>query len=303
MKLLDHTLRLPTYDTPLTIIPFGCVHADDPGFREHLWAQCVQEILDTPYCLGIGLGDYKNLFRSHARMHLKSYTADEDSWRELDALIRGEARKFAEKWLRPMADKGKLLGLAEGNLFYKFSDGTTDTQFMCHLLDVPYLEKPAFVRLNVNLGKHEQTQIQKLLIHHGDWSSGYSRPGGDLNSIEIKGMSFDFDIYIFSHTHRKFGHLSPSMTINSKGRLKTIEKPRLFIRTGAFVASYDACTQTYAQKKLLAPTELGYVVAMVKWVRHRDKEMYAKMKLAGVAYRNRVNTARDNLRPHFSFRI
>ena len=301
MVLLDHKCHLPSSLVPLTIIPFGCVHADDPGFREHLFDQCIDEIKSTPHCIAIGLGDYKNLFRTHARMHLKAYTTDEDSWRELDVLIRGEARKFVTTYLKPI--QSKLLGLAEGNHFYKFQDGTTDTQFMCQLLEVPYLEKPAFVRLSVNIGKDQGDYTLKLLIHHGDWSAGYTRPGGDLNSVEMKAMGFDLDVYIFSHTHRKMAFQSPSISIPSRGRLHTIEKPRVFIRTGCFVTAYDGCTSTYAQKKLLNPTELGYVVLQTKWTRHRDKEEYARLKKEGKSYKERVDGAKENLRVHFSVRV
>lgn len=229
----------------------------------------------------IGVTGNSNLLRTTARKHMKSYTADEDSWRDFDHMVRDKAKDFVKRWLMPI--KHKLVGLAEGNHFFEFSQGGTDTQYMCQLLDVPYLDKPAFIRLKVG-GKERRKEDDtiktfRILIHHGDWSGGYSRSGGDINSIENKVMGFDFDIYIFSHTHRKLATVLPSLTIPTYGDLRVVERPRVFLRTGTFMRGYtEKCEGRYAEKKLLPPTDLGYVKLTIKFNQNYDPEVYKRAR-------------------------
>ena len=280
MKVLDTEVILDNPNSPLTIIPFGCVHRDDPGFREPLWRQCVDEIASTHNCYAIGLGDYANFLRTTARTYLKAYVADDNSFRELDSMVKSESIKFYTNYLKRISPK--LLGLAEGNHYHEFQNQCTDTQFLCDLARVPYMDKPCFMRLTVKakIGDTLKTmKVFKVLIHHGDWSGGNSRIGGDVTSAENKALGFDFDIYIFSHTHRLWGMHIPSLTIPSNGQLKVVERPRVFIRSGCFMTGYDEkCQKSYAHKKLLPPTELGYCRLGIQFYREHDKERWAEAK-------------------------
>lgn len=300
MKLLHHRVMLHNSTGPLTIIPIGCIHADDQGFNESLFKQCIDEIKATPDCVVIGLGDFSNFLRTTARKHLQSYTGDEDSWRDLDQMVRKKAEEFVEKWLMPI--RGKILGLAEGNHFHKFVSGETDTQYMCQLLEVPYLEKPAFVRLQVCSHLKRTLRVLKLLIHHGDWSGGTTRTGGDVNALENKGMGFDFDVFIASHTHRRYGMHLPVLTIPGSGRLKVIERPRVFIRTGTFMRGYvEHCQGRYVDKKLLPPTDLGYVRLLVHFQSFYDAERYKSLRVDHTRGQSRY--AKTNLTHRFEIRI
>lgn len=269
MEFLKKNVHLPNTG-PLTIIPFGCVHRDDPGFRERLFNECLKEIETTKNCLAVGMGDYANFLRTHARLHLKRYTEDTDSWRELDRLVEHSANDFIDKYLYRIKDK--LLGLTEGNHYYQFSNGQTDTQYMCQKLGVPYLDNPAFIRLAIRVGADNTTTVLKILLHHGNWSAGAGTHGADVASLERKiRMGFSrFDIVLVGHTHRKWYMNMPELDITSRGGLKCIEIPRAIVRTGCFVASYDKCTPNYAQAKLLPPSELGYIKLEAHFNYHHD---------------------------------
>lgn len=291
MKLLDFTISLKRSTDPITLIPFGCVHRDDPGFREPLFRQCIEEIRDTPNCYGIGMGDYANFLRTTARKHLKSYVADDNSFQELDGMVKSEAITFYKRYLEVLAKAGKLIGLAEGNHYHEFQNSTTDTQFLCDLAKVPYLDKPAFIRLNVQAEFPSGPRTLKsfrLLAHHGDWNAGNSRVGGDVASIETKSLGFgDFDIFLAGHTHRLWGMHIPTLTIPLTGALKVIERPRAFIRTGCFMSGYDPkCQKSYAHKKLLPPTELGYCRLTIQFYREYDPERAERRQSRGGAASN-----------------
>ena len=247
-----------------------------------------------PHTYGIGLGDYSNLLRTTARKHLKSYTADNNSFEDLDTLVRRDKiRFFKDCHFDKLMKAGRLIGLTPGNHLWEFADGTNDTQFLCQLAKVPYLDPPGFIRLRITV-KGKTAVTLKLLCHHGDWSGGSSRAGGDLNAMENKALGFDFDIYIFSHTHRKIGYPGTVLTIPERGELRPIEKSRVFIRTGTFMAGYEpTCMKSYAQKTCMNPTALGYVTLEIKLERPYNAERF---KTTGNRW------AHDNVRAKFKLK-
>lgn len=279
MKLLDYEITLPSYTTPLRIIPVGCLHADDEGHRRKLWDQCRKEI-EQPHTYMIGAGDYRDLLRTNARNYLKAYVADAQSPQALDKLVYESTVDFYHEYFKGL--ENKIIGLGKGNHLYEYRDGTNDNQQLCQLLNVPYLDNPSFIRLRVrDKSSGRCIATLKILLHHGNWSGGSSRPGGSVNAAENKALGFDFDIYIFSHDHRKWAMHIPAITIPTTGELEVVERPRCFIRTGCFVAGYDQkCgSGNYVQEKLMHPSDLGYVTLTVNFVREYDPKRYEERVL------------------------
>lgn len=181
----------------------------------------------------------------------------------------------------PTVASGYWVARKRGKVFVTGnSDGTNDNQQLCQLLNVPYLTNPSFIRLVIKTPTGKTRHILRLLIHHGHWGGGSSRPGGSLNAMEMKSAGFDCDIYVFSHDHRKLAMHIPTLTISRTGRLEVIERPRCFIRTGCFVAGYDEkCGDgNYVQDKLMHPSDLGYVILTVKCYREYDAKAYERNK-------------------------
>lgn len=303
MKLLHKKVVLSNCTGPLTIIPFSCCHVDDAGFHEALFTQCIEEIRTTPDCIAVGLGDYFTFLRTTARKHLRAYVADDNSWLELDAMVRKEAQGFVERWLTPI--KTKLVGLAEGNHLYTFIDGTTSTQYMCQLLGVSYLDKPCFMRLQVCDSQGKTLKVFRVLMHHGDWSGGAARMGTDLNSLETKAAGFDVDIFLAAHTHRRAGIHIPTLTIPTTGELKLVERPRALIRTGCFMRGYmPGCVGRYVDQKLLPPSDLGYVKLAIRFTQEHDPARYQKQRASGAASaRQASDRSRGNLGYKFEFTV
>src|SRR3990167_10747310 len=108
MDLFHHRIVLPTNHQTVTIIPFACIHADEDGHHEELWEECVKTIERTPLCLGIGMGDYLTLARSHYRNHIRAYRNDEDSQKQLDRLVKDRRGGLTQK--KPTGDKEKVVG-------------------------------------------------------------------------------------------------------------------------------------------------------------------------------------------------
>lgn len=214
------------------------------------------------------MGDYKNLVRTHYRQHIKAYIDDDTSQADLDSVFRGEMRKFYRDLFAPIQDR--CLGVALGNHYWEFQNGTNDTQLLAELMGCAYLDKPAFIRMPVKFGNHGHgAVVLKQLVHHGDFGAGGATLGGDVGAAErrIKNGFNRFDIVWLSHTHRRWAGKFPELDIPESGTLCTIEVPRIIVRTGCFVAAYDKCTPNYAQRKLMGPTDIGNVKVEIRFRR------------------------------------
>ena len=277
MKLLEHVIPLPTIASTVTIVPFGCVHADDPGFDADLFEECLDTIVRTPHCYAVGLGDYHTLARTTYRKHLASYRADEDSQRQLDTLAETQTRQFYRQYLQRIP-AGKLLGLAEGNHYWSFIDGTTDTQLLCRLAKVPYLEKGSLHRLVFRHRSGHGIRVLTMLVHHGDWGGTASTTGGDINSMEGRGRGWDVDLVVFGHTHRKAAYAVPVLGMPLTGRLQIKERPRAYVRAGCFTKGYVERCITYVERRLMPPTALGWVTIQIEFFQKYSAEARARAK-------------------------
>ena len=194
----------------------------------------------------------------------------------MDKLVRREAAIFYKEWLKEL--DGHLLGLAEGNHYYQYASGETDTQDLCRLASIPYLEKPCFMRLVMKY-QDRILGVFKVIIHHGDWGGSYSTTGADINAWENKARGFDFDIWVAAHTHRTFGTHKPEVTITKHGALKVVNHHRVFIKAGCFVTTYEPCIPTnYGQRKLMEPTQPGYVRLEIQFYRKYESSHYSRRK-------------------------
>lgn len=263
MRILEHTIDLPSWETEFRIIPFGCVHADTEGFSESLWLECLDEIA-KPHTYAIGAGDYLDAVRTHARVNINEYRARGEDEQTPDKWARKAYEEFYRKYLHKIRDK--IIFIGKGNHLWDFSSGITSDNLLADLCGCPYGDKPTFLRLRVRVLDRTQKVFRVLVHHEGGGSGGFARHGTDVNAAETKAYMFGaFDIVIFSHTHRKWGLKIPDLDLPDKGQLRLRERTRALIRTGCFTRSYDVkCMSHYAHKKLLPPTELGYVILKMK---------------------------------------
>jgi hypothetical protein len=278
LRILEHTIDLPSWETEFRIIPFGCVHADTEGFAETLWRECLDEI-KKPHTYAIGAGDYLDAVRTHARININEYRGRGEDEQTPDKWAQRAYTDFYRRWLKPIESKIILIG--KGNHLWDFACGKTSDMLLSELTGAPYGDKPTFLRLRVRIHGRIQKTFKVLVHHEGGGGGGYARHGTDVNAAETKMYQFGaFDIVIFSHTHRKWGLTIPDLDLPHTGALRLHERTRALIRTGCFTRSYDVkCMSHYAHRKLLPPTELGYVTLKIKLSKGPDDVPYYRMKL------------------------
>lgn len=279
MKLIDYHIIVPTQNTTVSLFPFACVHQDNPGHSIGAWREYLEEVKNTPNGYAIGLGDYYDWLRTHARDYLKHYPNDENSFQELDKYRQKMAEQFAAQ-LQPI--QSRLIGLSLGNHHHQFQDGHNDTMEICRLLKVPYLEKGFFVRLHISKPGRSAHAILLILGHHGDGvgGAGYTA-GGDVNTLHRKSSDFQFDILLVAHNHRKWGDKHPLLTVPQRGSLRLIERQIAYVRCGCFMRGYvEGCT-TYAESRLMKPTDIGHVRLDILFKSDYDAERHRQNKQHG----------------------
>lgn len=278
MRILEYIIDLPSFETEFRIIPFGCVHADTDGFSESLWKECIHDMAQ-PHTYAIGAGDYLDAVRTHARVAINEYRARGEDLQTPDQWAHRAYTEFYEKYLREIRKKIILIG--KGNHLWDFAHGSTSDNLLAELCGCAYGDKPTFLRLQIRVHGRVVKTFKVLVHHEGGGGGGYARHGTDVNAAETKMYQFGaFDIVVFSHTHRKWGLTIPDLDLPWRGELRLVERTRALIRTGCFTRSYDVkCLSHYAHRKLLPPTELGYVILKIKLTKHDDGDVSYRMRL------------------------
>lgn len=222
------------------------------------------------------MGDTCDSARTHYRTHLKSYTQDENSQIQLDEWHRREVAELA-KLLEPIRDR--IAGAILGNHYWEYSDGTNSEQYLCQILKIPYLGPTGIVRVEYSGARGDVMAMQVVYAHHNGGSNGGRTEGGDANALTRSEGSFEADIYVLSHTHKRRAFKMPVLTLTNKGVPRVRERTRVFIRSGAFLKGYAEDHPSaerphfpsYAEKAAYRPTDLGWVECRTHW---RSKHLY-----------------------------
>lgn len=257
MKLIEHTIVVPNECTPVSVFPFACVHKDNEGHSASHWQAFLEEVKGTKHAVALGLGDYQDWLRTHARDFLYHYRDDKHSFNRLQDWRRAEALKFAEE-LEPIADKLALLSV--GNHHHEFPDGTNDVQEMCRELSVPYGGHGGFLRLRIKCPNRPAHLSLSVLYHHGERIGGGATIGGDINAMAKKSEAWEFDALIVAHNHKKHGAPMTVVGCTKRGKMELVERPKVLIRAGCFMRGYVENCVTYAEAAgLMNPTAIGNV--------------------------------------------
>lgn len=156
--------------------------------------------------------------------------------------------------LKPLADKGKILGIHSGNHEFRTASlvGISPMELLAQRLDVPYLGFQAFHIIEVE--GNSGTQKYTMMSYHGAGSG--STMGALINNSE-KGdkICANVDLYISGHSHIKGSHCKPVYVIDTENKeMKSIN--RYYAICGSFLEYWGS----YAEMKLLPPVDTGALV-------------------------------------------
>lgn len=278
MKLFEYTITVPSEYTTVSLFPAVCIHRDDPGHSPSHWTAYKQDVKATPHGYAIFLGDYFTWLRTHARQWVKQYPHDENSFDAMHDWRHQMTGDFVKE-LAPFKDR--IIGMSVGNHNHTYPDGTNDTQEMCRLLGVTYLEHTALTRLVIKTPNRPAHKVLTMLTLHGEGVGGGATAGGDINAMFNKGVAWDVDIVILGHNHQKNVVQTVHLGLPPRGELRIKERDRVFIRAGCFVRGYTPGCTTYAERNLMKPTAIGHVRLDIEMKKPYAKDRYQKAKEEG----------------------
>lgn len=241
------------------VIPFGDIHRHAPLCNEERWhefcARGVKEQHQEKYY--IGMGDYDDLASSSERKIFANPELHESTTQTMDDFAEEKTKKLAKE-ISFM--KGKLIGLMEGNHFWKFQSGVTNTQRLCQIMNCAYLGVSCVIVLQLVFGDRNKrhTTSVKIFGHHG---KGAARlPGGSINRVEQMREIFPgMDFYLMGHDHKRGAFPVSVLDVTGSSNLKVVHKKQWLCRTGSFLRGYVEGAASYIVDGAMSPADLGVI--------------------------------------------
>lgn len=173
-----------------------------------------------------------------------------------DSIRPREQRKLAVKYLKPLADEGKILAYLDGNHEWRATKDSDEYigEEICDALGIPsvYGEDGIYMFLSVghNASENKSTRIiYTAFMLHG-WTGARTVGGKFTNLANMQNIALA-DMYICSHVHQK-GAFPLEVMVPDVNKKKVAWSKQLFISTGSFL-EYSG----YAVRAGYGPTTLG----------------------------------------------
>jgi hypothetical protein len=226
----------------------------------------------------IGMGDYIDFMSPSNRQKFQNAGLYDTTVKSVDDKARSLTEDLYLKALKP--SKGRWLGLLEGHHYHQYRDGTTTDQELAGMLDAPFLGTSAFVRLVLQMTKTQRAPVT-IWCHHGVGGGG--KLGAPLNKIENLMSSWEADIYLMGHHHKKVaGPIDRIEPVWGKGNSSAglIHRTKIIACTGSFLKGYAAGDKDgkvprggYVEQKMLNPVSLGGILVGItpRWTNRDNK--------------------------------
>lgn len=235
-KMKLYKCNLKPIKKKVIIVPFGdvhygCLHTDIKKAKETLkW------ISETPGVYMIGMGD---LLETGTKSSVGGSVFEQSKFLQdqLEDMVSA---------LKPLAKKGKILGLLTGNHEKRvYNEAGLDlTKIIANELGVPYFGDGVFLKLKV--GKNNYTAYAT----HG--SSSSKLPYTQIKSVLDLARFIDCDIYMMGHMHSLQHHAQSYYKVDLKDK-QVKEYDKHFLITGSYLDYFDS----YAESKNLIPGKKG----------------------------------------------
>jgi predicted phosphodiesterase len=263
---------------PITLIPASCLHY--PLGEETLIKSFVKRVKNDKTARVILMGDMLDQDRTTRRKHRKSYVADSNSvYSHDDRHNRADVVALAEI-LEPIRDK--VYGVLQGNHYYEYATGVTSDQYLCELLDVPYCGPVGVFRVTMSSRGSQKNLV--IWSHHSGGTQGGRTLGGSVNALLRQEASWDADIYLMGHDHRRIAWRESTLSLSAGRDPKVVEHTRVFARVGAFLKTYqhEHCIPKkaphfpgYGEGAAYRPADLGWVEIGVSLKDHDNIRRFA----------------------------
>lgn len=224
----------------------------------------------------LGMGDYIDFMSPSNRARFAHAGLYDTALKTVDDKARSLTEDLFLQALKP--SKGRWLGLLEGHHYHQYRDGTTTDQELAGMLDAPFLGTCAYVRLMLKMTGSRFGSVV-VWCHHGVGGGGTS--GAPLNKIENLLKTWEADIYLMGHHHKKVAapidRIEPVWR-GHRSKPGVVHRTKIIACTGSFLKAYtqepkgrkgrvepaESFRGGYVEGKMLNPTALGGVLVKIK---------------------------------------
>lgn len=286
--MFSHYLRLSNLKWKenewYSLVPFGDIHYGSPDHDSNRYPKFIKRCVEKANTLVVGMGDYNELMSHSERRHWR-----QTEWHD-GTVFRFEERvkELVEEHcriLRPLAESGRLLGLTEGNHYYRFEHmdmgilrGKTSTEYMCDLLKVLYMGEGEFMlRVAVPNARKGAEDLKVTMLGHHGVGGGSGKDKGMNHLRNMCGYYPGVDIFLMGHVHRKAVDrdicLVQGKPVNGSNQMLPIHhQVRVLARTGTFLKGFNQnrITPSYMELRGYPPTDLGVINIAMCWKRSQE---------------------------------
>lgn len=258
MRSLIREIDCSSRSDRFEIIPLGDVHLGAAACDEKLFHETVDYIKNTPNCFWLGMGDMIEAIARNDKRHNEETLAP---WLHGKGHIITLQRDRLMEILRPIGDKAIAYAIGNHELFYQENSGS-DLYYsvMEEISPDNHIRLGMAGFLILRFKREVATSGFTFYIHHG--FGGGDMMGGSALKLERMSETYDADLYLMGHTHRKLAFSTPIIGVNRRGAI--VAKTRLHINTGTYLKCALQDAVTYSEKFGKKPLVLGSPVIEIK---------------------------------------
>ena len=243
LKIITHDLGVDVES--VRIIPIGDMHIGS-HFNENAYWKQVEEILNDPNCYAVINGDVTEMVTKNSVGNV------------YESLRPKQQKELAIKFLKPLAENGRILAYLDGNHEHRASKETDEYvgEYICNMLGIPSVYDPDGIYLFLTVGYSARYGRSTRIVYtaymlHG-WT-GARRIGGKANTLEDMAKGVIADIYIMNHTHQQLA-FPDNMVVPDTRTRKLKFMSQKYVMSGPFLdwAGY-AIRRGYSPSYIGAP--------------------------------------------------
>jgi len=267
----------------LSLVPFGDIHRDSPGFSEDAWNKFLtraKSLARIGNVLFLGMGDYLDSYSTSERMVMYGSGLHESSVKNHSETARKKVEALAKE-LQFM--EGKLIGFLGGNHFPILKGGISGDQHLAAMLNTDYLGACCAIRISFRLNGGCSRISLDIFAHHG--KGGGTTVSGKFNAVDKLQQVCDADIFLMGDNHARgcFPAGEKLRLCEGNGRLCVKSKPSWIGRTGSFLRAYIEDEPSYVVDAAMQPCNLGHIEFMITPERVREGGAnYSKLNIGAL---------------------
>lgn len=284
MELVSHSIPAKV-GQEILVMPIGDIQwsGRDPEVAMGMLRRHIQWGVDHGAWF-LGMGDYIDFMSPSNRARYEAAGLYDTTRKSVDDKAASLTEDLFLRALKP--SRGRWLGLLEGHHYHTYRNGITSDQDLAERLDAPFLGSCAFVRLMLQLSKTQRGSVT-IWCHHG--VGGGVTLGAPLNKLERLLTSWEADIYLIGHHHKKVAgpidRIEPAWQGN-RNHAGVVHRTKIIACTGSFLKGYatedgapskvkrtakglegvpaDVRRGGYVEQNMLNPVALGGVLVKIK---------------------------------------